>query len=258
MIDVCLVVEGNYPYLTGGVSAWADGLLKGLPDVNFAVAHVRAEGAPEQPAAYAVPAGVEVVHVDVENGEVVPQADAHGALPEARVYHATSTGRRRRDRPRRRRRARRRLRGDRARDRLARHRDAAEAAEEPHDPPGFRAEHQRRGAPPTGHRRLPPRPAGVRRGRLRHLGLRAERRGAGRGGCAPRAPARDPQPGRHCPGHRAGRRRSAGRVRRPRGPREGRRDLPAGLCPGARPSATTHGSPWSGRSTRTRATRTSA
>jgi glycosyltransferase involved in cell wall biosynthesis len=92
MIDVCLVVEGNYPYVTGGVSQWAHGLLEGMPDVRFAVAHVRAEGAPERAAAYDPPAGVDVVCVDVEDGEVVPHAAAHTALPDARVYHATSTG----------------------------------------------------------------------------------------------------------------------------------------------------------------------
>ena len=92
MVDVCLVVEGNYPYVTGGVSQWAHGLLEGMPDVRFAVAHVRAEGAPERPAAYDPPAGVDVVCVDVEDGEVVPHSGAHAALPDARVYHATSTG----------------------------------------------------------------------------------------------------------------------------------------------------------------------
>ena len=92
MLDVCLVVEGNYPYVTGGVSQWADDLLYGLPDVRFAVAHVRAEGTPDLPGAYTPPAGTQVFHVDVERGEVVPEAGLEGVLPEARVYHATCTG----------------------------------------------------------------------------------------------------------------------------------------------------------------------
>ena len=92
MLDVCLVVEGNYPYVTGGVSRWADGLLHGLPGIDFAVAHVRGEGSPTGAAAYAPPAGVEVLRVDVEAGELVPEAGAEDALPDARIYHATCTG----------------------------------------------------------------------------------------------------------------------------------------------------------------------
>ncbi|MFL5843072.1 MAG: GT4 family glycosyltransferase PelF [Solirubrobacteraceae bacterium] len=92
MVDVCLVVEGNYPYVTGGVSAWAHGLLEGMPDLSFAVAHVRTEGTPRHEAAYELPAGVDLVHVDVEAGEIVPERGLERALPEARVYHATATG----------------------------------------------------------------------------------------------------------------------------------------------------------------------
>ena len=32
MSDVALVVEGSYPYVTGGVSAWTQQLIEGLPD----------------------------------------------------------------------------------------------------------------------------------------------------------------------------------------------------------------------------------
>lgn len=92
MIDVCLVVEGSYPYVTGGVSAWADGLLRGLPDVSFSVAHVRDEHEPEVRAAYERPAGVDLVHVDLNPDEVSPEPGQHRALPEARIYHAACTG----------------------------------------------------------------------------------------------------------------------------------------------------------------------
>lgn len=92
MIDVCLVVEGSYPYVTGGVSSWADGLLRGLPDVSFSVAHVRDEHEPEVGAAYQRPAGVDLVHVDLNPDEVSPEPGQHRALPEARIYHAACTG----------------------------------------------------------------------------------------------------------------------------------------------------------------------
>jgi glycosyltransferase involved in cell wall biosynthesis len=77
--DVCLIVEGSYPYLTGGVSAWVDGLVRGLDDVRFIVAHLRDDAAPAP--VYRVPDSVSVV--DVAPGE---------ALPDASAYHALSTG----------------------------------------------------------------------------------------------------------------------------------------------------------------------
>lgn len=33
--DVCLLLEGTYPYVKGGVSSWVHGLLLGLPDIRF-------------------------------------------------------------------------------------------------------------------------------------------------------------------------------------------------------------------------------
>ena len=58
MTDVCLILEGSYPYVTGGVSAWVRDLVAGLPDVEFAVAHVRDADAQEVALAYAPPDNV--------------------------------------------------------------------------------------------------------------------------------------------------------------------------------------------------------
>lgn len=35
--DVCLIVEGCYPYVPGGVSAWIDWLMRSLPETSFSV-----------------------------------------------------------------------------------------------------------------------------------------------------------------------------------------------------------------------------
>lgn len=35
--DVCLIVEGCYPYIPGGVSAWIDWLMKSQPDTTFSI-----------------------------------------------------------------------------------------------------------------------------------------------------------------------------------------------------------------------------
>ncbi|HUX38332.1 MAG TPA: GT4 family glycosyltransferase PelF [Rectinemataceae bacterium] len=34
---VCLVIEGSYPYITGGVSSWVHELIGGLPDIEFSL-----------------------------------------------------------------------------------------------------------------------------------------------------------------------------------------------------------------------------
>lgn len=38
--DVCLVVEGTYPYVTGGVSGWLHNLIAHLPDFTFHILHL--------------------------------------------------------------------------------------------------------------------------------------------------------------------------------------------------------------------------
>src|SRR5262245_26252630 len=35
--DVCLIVEGCYPYVAGGVSSWVDWLMRTQPDLTFSV-----------------------------------------------------------------------------------------------------------------------------------------------------------------------------------------------------------------------------
>ena len=37
MSDVCLVLEGTYPYVTGGVSSWVHNLIRALPRVRFSL-----------------------------------------------------------------------------------------------------------------------------------------------------------------------------------------------------------------------------
>jgi glycosyltransferase involved in cell wall biosynthesis len=41
--DVCLVLEGTYPYASGGVSTWVHQIITSLPDLRFAVFYLGAE-----------------------------------------------------------------------------------------------------------------------------------------------------------------------------------------------------------------------
>ena len=38
--DVCLLLEGTYPYVPGGVSAWVDQIVRGMPDTTFSLVHL--------------------------------------------------------------------------------------------------------------------------------------------------------------------------------------------------------------------------
>lgn len=45
-VDVCLIVEGAYPYVIGGVSAWLDDLVRHLPELRFAIVAIKPSAAP--------------------------------------------------------------------------------------------------------------------------------------------------------------------------------------------------------------------
>ncbi len=55
--DVCLVVEGTYPYVRGGVSSWVHGIIAGMPDVTFSILLISAERKPAK-LAYELPPNV--------------------------------------------------------------------------------------------------------------------------------------------------------------------------------------------------------
>jgi len=38
--DVCMITEGSYPYVVGGVSTWVHDLISSMPDISFAVMHI--------------------------------------------------------------------------------------------------------------------------------------------------------------------------------------------------------------------------
>jgi polysaccharide biosynthesis protein PelF len=56
--DVGLLLEGTYPYVLGGVSAWVHQIITGLPDVTFAIYYIGATKDPDAPKHYEVPPNV--------------------------------------------------------------------------------------------------------------------------------------------------------------------------------------------------------
>jgi polysaccharide biosynthesis protein PelF len=60
-VDVCLVVEGCYPYRRGGVSNWVDTLLRDQAALSFAVISIQPPGI-ELPPLYSLPSNVRTFH----------------------------------------------------------------------------------------------------------------------------------------------------------------------------------------------------
>ncbi len=60
-IDVCIIVEGAYPYVSGGVSAWVDGLIRRQPELRFCVVAILPEPPPPV-AKYDAPPNLATLH----------------------------------------------------------------------------------------------------------------------------------------------------------------------------------------------------
>lgn len=58
MIDVCLILEGTYPYVSGGVSTWVHQLIGAMKDIRFGIVYVAAHSDPTRTPKYAIPQNV--------------------------------------------------------------------------------------------------------------------------------------------------------------------------------------------------------
>ena len=56
--DVCLILEGTYPYVRGGVSSWVHSLISGLPEITFSLLHLSSKRSIDQPKRYELPDNV--------------------------------------------------------------------------------------------------------------------------------------------------------------------------------------------------------
>jgi polysaccharide biosynthesis protein PelF len=59
--DVCLIVEGCYPYVPGGVSSWIDWLIRSQPELTFSIVSLWPKPT-EVPARYAMPPNAVAFH----------------------------------------------------------------------------------------------------------------------------------------------------------------------------------------------------
>jgi len=89
MSDVCLILEGTYPYAVGGVSTWVHSLITGLPEIEFALIHIQAGGKEREPKFELPPNLQEVMEIAITSRGF----EICGRLyPQAAIYHALSSG----------------------------------------------------------------------------------------------------------------------------------------------------------------------
>jgi len=61
--DVCLLLEGTFPYVRGGVSTWVKQIIEGMPELSFSIIFLGASDADYSEPAYDIPDNV--VHIEL-------------------------------------------------------------------------------------------------------------------------------------------------------------------------------------------------
>lgn len=62
-VDVCLLLEGTYPYVRGGVSTWVKQLIEGMPDLSFSIIFLGSCPEDYDEPAYAIPDNLK--HIEI-------------------------------------------------------------------------------------------------------------------------------------------------------------------------------------------------
>ncbi len=86
-LRVCLILEGSYPFITGGVSAWVDDLVRSLSDVDFALLTISPGG--ERELRYRFPENI-VSHTDIvinENRKSTRRISLSGLVSAIERFH---------------------------------------------------------------------------------------------------------------------------------------------------------------------------
>lgn len=60
--DVCLLLEGTFPYVRGGVSTWVKQIIEGMPEISFSVVFLGASEKDFKTLAYDIPSNV--IHIE--------------------------------------------------------------------------------------------------------------------------------------------------------------------------------------------------
>ncbi|MBL0215868.1 MAG: GT4 family glycosyltransferase PelF [Myxococcales bacterium] len=95
--DVCLVLEGTYPYVPGGVSSWVHDIVRGLPELGFALLHIGPKAGAYGEPRYTLPANVTTLAEHycqgAESPEPVLRAELERSIRAMRRQKATTPSR---------------------------------------------------------------------------------------------------------------------------------------------------------------------
>jgi len=72
--NVCLILEGTFPFVRGGVSTWVSQLIEGMPDLTFSIIFLGSQPGENDTLVYELPANL--VHLEVHY-LLAAQAEAH-------------------------------------------------------------------------------------------------------------------------------------------------------------------------------------
>lgn len=93
MIDVMLVLEGTYPYVSGGVSSWVHALITGMPDLKFGIIYLSEAYRDDRPFKYQMPDNVScLLEVSVFDLVSLPPDPGASALESWRAFASLAGG----------------------------------------------------------------------------------------------------------------------------------------------------------------------
>lgn len=92
MTDVCLLLEGTYPFVTGGVSTWIHQLVSAMQDVRFSILHISAVPNARREFKYRLPPNVLdlddlYLHGAVDLDRLSPSRRLHRSLERLEALH---------------------------------------------------------------------------------------------------------------------------------------------------------------------------
>ena len=95
--DVCLLLEGTYPYVRGGVSSWVRQLIENVPELSFSIVFLGASSEPGRALAFDLPGNL--VHLEVHalldpdtDPAPAPARARRGLRPDARAATCPHVG----------------------------------------------------------------------------------------------------------------------------------------------------------------------
>ena len=84
--DICLLLEGTWPYVRGGVSSWIHQMILGLPELTFSVMFIGGQRSAYEKRRYEVPANV--LHIEeMFLEDATHPTNLHGTPREANPQH---------------------------------------------------------------------------------------------------------------------------------------------------------------------------